>query len=288
MTDENGLRIGTCSWKYDSWRGLVYPEHGAINYLAEYAQMYRTVEVDQWFWSLFSGDRAVLPKPEVVREYAESVPDDFLFCIKVPNSITLTHHYNRQKNQPLLPNPHFLSVPLMEQFLERIEPLHGRLGPLIFQFEYLNRQKVPKPREFLERFGNFAKNLPHGFLYCAETRNPNYLNGDYFDFLRAHGIHHVFLQGYYMPSIFSLYEAYGDRIGSATVIRMLGPNRQEIEKQTGMNWSRVVTPRDTELKQLGIMLNDLLVRKIRSYLYVNNHFEGSAPRTIDRIERFLG
>jgi uncharacterized protein YecE (DUF72 family) len=288
MIQKNGLHIGTCSWKYDSWRGLVYPADGTVNYLAEYARQYRSVEVDQWFWSLFSGDRAVLPKPEVVREYAESVPDDFLFCIKVPNSITLTHHYNRQKNQPLLPNPHFLSVPLMEQFLERIEPLQNKLGPIIFQFEYLNRQKVPKPREFFERFGNFARNLPRGFLYCMETRNPNYLNGNYFDFLAAHDIQHVFLQGYYMPSIFSLYEEYGDRIGKAAVIRLLGPNRQEIEKQTGKNWSRVVAPRDNELRQLGAMLNDLLTRRIRSYIYVNNHFEGSAPRTIARIEDYLG
>lgn len=27
------VRIGTCSWKYDSWRGLVYPEKGAFDFL---------------------------------------------------------------------------------------------------------------------------------------------------------------------------------------------------------------------------------------------------------------
>ena len=87
------LHIGTCSWKYDSWRGLIYPQEKKINYLQEYSRHYRTVEVDQWFWSLFGEDTAVLPKTAVVSEYGSSVPDDFVFCAKVPNSITLTHHY---------------------------------------------------------------------------------------------------------------------------------------------------------------------------------------------------
>jgi uncharacterized protein YecE (DUF72 family) len=266
----------------------VYPEEGTLNYLREYAVHYPTVEVDQWFWSLFKGDVAVLPKPAVVHEYGESVPDDFCFCLKVPNSITLTHHYSRDKNKPLLPNPHFLSVSLMEQFLERLEPLRDKLGPIIFQFEYLNRQKVPKARDFFERLGNFVRNLPRDYLYCVEIRNPNYLNEDYFSFLTAHDLQHVFLQGYYMPSIFELYEEFGDRVGQRAVIRLLGPNRQEIEKQTGKDWSRIVAPRDAELEQLADMLVDLLTRKVRTYLYVNNHFEGSAPRTIARLEALLG
>ncbi len=46
------LRIGTCSWKYPSWEGLVYSRSAGIDYLAEYARRYNTVEVDQWFWAL--------------------------------------------------------------------------------------------------------------------------------------------------------------------------------------------------------------------------------------------
>ena len=32
------LRIGTCSWKFPSWSGLVYSAPKGINYLAEYAR----------------------------------------------------------------------------------------------------------------------------------------------------------------------------------------------------------------------------------------------------------
>ena len=90
------LNIGTCSWKYDSWKGLIYPEQKFFNYLEEYSKHYNCVEVDQWFWSLF-GDNVKLPQSEVVKQYAESVPDDFRFGIKVPNSITLTHHIRKRK-----------------------------------------------------------------------------------------------------------------------------------------------------------------------------------------------
>ena len=48
------IRIGTCSWKYPEWHGLVYSAPKGIDYLAEYSRKYSTVEIDQWFWSLFS------------------------------------------------------------------------------------------------------------------------------------------------------------------------------------------------------------------------------------------
>ncbi|HUV06737.1 MAG TPA: DUF72 domain-containing protein, partial [Spirochaetia bacterium] len=131
------IRTGTCSWKYPSWEGLVYSAAKDINYLKEYSAKYRTVEIDQWFWSLFPKDRIALPNPFDVEEYRQSVPDGFLFSVKVPNSITLTHYYRKHKADPLVPNPHFLSRELMMQFLSSIQPLSPALGPLMFQFEYL-------------------------------------------------------------------------------------------------------------------------------------------------------
>jgi len=287
MTDNSSLQIGTCSWKYDSWRGIFYPEDQPINYLKEYSRHYKTVEVDQWFWSLFKGDRVVLPKAAAVREYADSVPEDFTFCIKVPNSITLTHHYRKDRNQPLTANPHFLSTELMDRFLKSIEPLQNHLGPLIFQFEYLNKQKMAHRQEFFEHFGAFSRTLPEEFKFCVETRNPNYLNGTYFDFLQAHRLSHVFLQGYYMPSIFELYEKYRNEISTLSVIRLLGPDRKGIEKESGKNWNQIVAPKDNELNKLAGMLLDLSARRVKTFAYVNNHFEGSAPRTITRIENIM-
>ena len=286
-TAKSFLHIGTCSWKYDSWRGIIYSDSKEKNYLREYSQHFSTVEVDQWFWSLFAGDKVVLPKPKVVQEYADSVPEDFIFSIKVPNSITLTHHYKKQKSDSLTVNPHFLSVGAMKRFLELLKPLGDRIGPLNFQFEYLNKQKMGGVGEFVEKFGDFVAQLPTGFKYCVEIRNPNYLTKKYFDFLAATGLHHVFLHGYYMPSVFDVYKQFGEKIRSFTVIRLHGGDRKEIEEQTGNEWNEIIAPKDRDLQSLATMLADLRTRNIETFLYVNNHFEGSAPRTIARINELL-
>jgi len=283
----DNIHIGTCSWKYDSWQGLVYSAPKPENYLAEYSRKYSTVEVDQWFWSLFAGDKVVLPKDKVVSEYAGSVPESFRFGIKVPNSLTLTHHYKKDTGGKMIVNPHFLSYDLMEKFLGMLEPLSGKIGPLMFQFEYLNKQKMGGVGEFAEKFGAFAARLPKDFSYCLEIRNPNYLNTTYFSLIEELGLHHVFLQGYYMPPLFDVYDKWREYIRSLTVIRLMGGDRCEIEEKTGKKWDTVVIPRDVEIAKLAGMLADLQSREVETYLFVNNHFEGSAPRTLAKIAEIL-
>ena len=106
------LRIGTCSWKYDSWKGLIYNQgktYRSDDYLADYSRLLNSIEVDQWFWSLFPGS-VKLPEARVVKRYAESVPDDFIFTVKAPNSLTLTHFYAKETSEEFRgkPNKFFL------------------------------------------------------------------------------------------------------------------------------------------------------------------------------------
>ncbi len=277
------MHIGTCSWKYESWRGLVYSDRPQ-NYLQEYAQRYNCVEVDQWFWSLYGPDKVVLPQPKAVQEYAAAVPPDFRFAVKMPNALTLSHFHQAQKTDPLVPNPHFLSVDLLNQTLDRLAPLSGKLGPLMFQFGYLNKQKMASQQEFLDRLGAFVSQLPRGYTWCLEPRNPNYLNADYFAFLRENGLAHVWLQGYYMPPIFGLYEKFADQLTADVVIRLHGPDREGMEERTGKDWSKILEPRDADLDALATMLGDLAVRRMNTSVFVNNHFEGCAPLTIERIK----
>ena len=287
MDSTNLIRIGTCSWKYDSWEGLVYAREEGRNLLAQYSRRYSTVEVDQWFWSLFQSDTPVLPRAEVVREYAGSVPPDFVFSIKVPNSITLTHHYRKDKSSPLVTNPHFLSIGLMKRFLEAIEPLGDHIGPLMFQFEYLNKQKMPGLHHFLELFEVFLQGLPEGYRYCVEIRNPNWLRGEYFDFLADHDLGHVFLQGYYMPPIFGIYWQFREKLASPVIIRLHGGDRKDMEERTGEIWDRIIEPKDADLTELVKMVSDLRQHRHESFINVNNHYEGSAPQTIKKIESLL-
>ncbi|MBN1360895.1 MAG: DUF72 domain-containing protein [Sedimentisphaerales bacterium] len=283
------LRIGTCSWKYDSWKGLVYDprkQYAAADYLTDYAKLFNTVEIDQWFWSLFP-QGAKLPEVRTVQRYAQSVPDDFLFTVKVPNAITLTHYYAKQpaamKEYANRPNPHFLDVDLLNRFLEILAPLHGKLGPLMFQFEYLNKQKMPSLAVFLDQLDAFFGQAPHGVAYAIETRNPNWLVAELFDFLRQRGLGFVLLEGYYMPPIAEVAARHNVRTAGFSVIRLHGPDRQGIEARTGGQWSEIAEPKDDGLRATAALISENTDVAIDTVVNVNNHYEGCAPLTIQRL-----
>ena len=283
------VSMGTCSWKYDSWRGILYPEQGEYDYLEEYAKHLDTVEIDQWFWSLFGVDKVKLPDGKTVQEYLHAVPRDFKFTVKIPNSITLTHFYTHGKGRgaPLETNPHFFSNELFNEFLKRIVPLKEHIGVLMFQFEYLNRQKMASQAEFLQRFAQFVDACPRDYSYAVETRNPNYLNQHWFDFLNRHRLFHVFVHGYYMPPVIEVFRKFRDFIRDLTVIRLMGSDRQGIEVRAGNSWGAIVDPRDKELPDIVSILKELEERKIKVFLNINNHYEGSAPLTIRKIQEML-
>ncbi len=287
------LRVGTCSWKYDTWRGLVYDagrRYGPYDYLSDYARYFNTVEIDQWFWSLFATG-AKLPSPDTVRRYAESVPADFRFSVKVPNAITLTHHFAKQPkaSQALAnqPNPHFLDVDLLSRFLETLTPMHAQLGPLMFQFEYLNKQKMPSLGACIDRLDAFFERAAPGFVYAVETRNPNYLQDDFVQFLRRRRIALVLLEGYYMPHVWEVAGRLDVRTAPVSIVRLHGPDRSGIEEQTGGAWDKIVVPKDEGLSAVVEIIRQSLEVDIDVCVNVNNHYEGCAPLTIQRLLALL-
>ena len=76
---------------------------------------------------------------------------------------------------------------------------------------------------------------------------------------------------------------FREQIRAKVVIRLHGPDRQGIEKQTGKDWSQVVAPKDGDIATLRKMLPYMESRGVQPFVFVNNHFEGSAPRTIQKI-----
>lgn len=287
------LSIGTCSWKYDSWKGLIYdPEknYEPNDYLKDYAEYYNTVEIDQWFWSLFPSG-AKLPGTETVKIYAESVPDDFLFTVKAPNAITLTHHYAKQPSRyqhvANKANEHFLDIDLLKGFLDILQPMGKKLGPVMFQFEYLNRQKMASLKAFLDQLTEFLAHAPKGFDYAVEIRNPNYLKQSYSDFLAYAHVSPVLLEGYYMPPISEVVDKFDVHSHNTLLIRLMGPDRQEIEKLTGSKWDRVAAPKDESLKSIAQFVATQTEQKKQVLVNVNNHYEGCAVLTIDRLTDLL-
>jgi uncharacterized protein YecE (DUF72 family) len=290
---KNKIRIGTCSWNYPEWQEIgIYStkQKRHYDYLPEYAEHFNTAEVDQWFWSLDFPDSVRLPKKEDVEAYAKLTPKDFRFTIKAPNSIILTHFYKQApKEYAEKPNPHFLSKKVMDAFLKSIKPLGEKVALIEFEFEYLNKQKMPNVEAYFDQIGPFLDKLPHDYSYGIETRNPNYINPEWFHFLKSHNTAHVFADGGYMPSPKSIYEKFGDASlpTKTVVIRLLGADRLAIEKKTGKRWSKIVEPRQQTLFEIAQMATQLYTKKFSVYANINNHLEGSAPLSIEELAEEL-
>jgi uncharacterized protein YecE (DUF72 family) len=230
---------------------------------------------------------ARLPDPDAARRYADSVPDNFRFTVKVPNSLTLTHSYAKQpkgsERHTNEPNPYFLSGDLLNRFLETLAPLHAKLGPLLFQFEYLNKQKMPSLATFLDRLHMFFATAPAGFQYAIESRNPNYLKDEFVDALRQLGLGFVLLDGYYMPPLAEVTARLDVRTAPFSIIRLLGPDRPGIEKETGSTWNEIVEPKNEGLETTADIIRQNVASDLDTSVNVNNHYEGSGPLTIQRL-----
>ncbi|TFG94165.1 MAG: DUF72 domain-containing protein, partial [Calditrichales bacterium] len=172
-------------------------------------------------------------------------------------------------------------------FIDLLAPMHSRIGLLMFQFEYLNKEKMTSQLQFLERMAEFFSHVDSNIPMGVEIRNQNYLNKKYFEFLQQHNLGHVFLQGYYMPDITPFYQKYNDLLVQTTAIRLHGPDRSDIEARSGGNWNRIYEPKDEELTRITRIIENMNAKNLDVYVNVNNHYEGSAPLTIGKIQRAL-
>ncbi len=71
------------------------------------------------------------------------------------------------------------------------------------------------------------------------------------------------------------------------VVRLHGPDRAAIEEATKKKWDRIAAPKEEELDRIVGMIRTLVGSGVDVYLNVNNHYEGSAPLTIERIRERL-
>jgi hypothetical protein len=136
---------------------------------------------------------------------------------------------------------------------------------------------------------DLVSRIPTGLQYAIETRNGNCPNATYLGLVNQHDLWPVLLQGYWMPPVVGVCQAHRDLLSraSGTVMRLHGPDREGTRKETGDDWSRIAVPRDDELRGTVGVVRELLDAGVDVNLNVNNHYEDSAPLTIERIEALL-
>lgn len=90
-----------------------------------------------------------------------------------------------------------------------------------------------------------------------------------------------------MPPIATIYTRFWRQIINTSVIRLHGPDRSDIEEKSKGIWNRILEPKTDELSQITRIIRELNEKNLDIYVNVNNHYEGSAPLTIERIKELL-
>ena len=174
------IRLGTSSWFFPGWRGLVYegvyPQTALSKKgLAAYAQipLLRTVSLDRTFY-------APITTVEYAR-YAAQTPDHFSFVVKAP-ALVCDAVIRDEEGRGKVPNPHFLdsAIAAREFVVPCLEGLGAKAGPLVFQVSPLPRGLVAEGAAVVERMAAFFSALPRKLgklepLYALELRNPELL-----------------------------------------------------------------------------------------------------------------
>lgn len=296
MNGREPVRFGTSSWAYEGWQGLVYhrtypKSRFSRDTLAEYAgyavngsALFRTVGIDHAFYRPAGAAQ--------LAHYAEQVPEDFRFCSKVWEDITVPAYANlpRYGVKAGKPNPRFLDADAFRDLV--LEParegLGHKLGPLIFEFQ---RWGTDEPA-FLGKLEQFLKHLPPGPPYATEVRHPALLGPRYRDILKTYGVAHVYNHWTSMPPLADQHHRMEETFTAPhVVVRLLTPLglRYEHAVERYKPYDRIVQPQP-RMRQETVALARQAVREGRStYVLVNNRSEGCSPLTVQAlVEAFSG
>jgi uncharacterized protein YecE (DUF72 family) len=283
-----GVRLGTSSWTFPGWAGIVYDrtvtqatlsEHG----LAAYARhpLLTTVGVDRSYYR---------PIPAgTLRRYAEAVPPLFRFLLKGPRDVLFPSLGSAAGSTSA--NPSFLDADLAARsFVEPVvESLGGLVGPLVFQFPPLELRRLGGARAFLERLAGFLSGLPPGPLYAVELRNRELLGPEYRGGLGAAGATHCFNVHPSMPSLAEQRAAVGPVGARPLVVRwMLGHGlRYEAARDRYRPFNALVDPDPASREAIAELCREVVTRGSEAYVIVNNKAEGSSPLSVIRLAEEL-
>jgi uncharacterized protein YecE (DUF72 family) len=255
---EARIQIGTSSFTAAGWSGSFYPKGlKSAEYLMFYAEHFNTVEIDSTFYAC--------PSPSTVRGWAQKTLEDFIFAVKVPQTIT---------HEKVLVD----CDAEFEQFVQTMSMLGGKLGPIVMQFPYFNSDVFQTLGQFLSRLKALLKKIPSGYKLAVEIRNKHWLNDRLGDLLREHKVALVLQDREWMPTPTELAETFDPITTDWTYIRWLG-DRKSIEQMT-KTWDRTVVDRASELSSWVDYCQQVRRRGVTIFAYANNHFGGHAPATV--------
>jgi len=257
------IRVGTSAFTAAGWEHSFYPEGmKPAEYLSYYATKFNTVEVDSTFYRT--------PALSTVKGWYAKTPPGFVFAANVPQVIT---------HEKMLVD----CDAEFKQFVDAMDLLGEKLGPLLLQFGYFNKAAFRSVNEFLARLRPFLANLPKDHKFTVEIRNKNWLVPQFVEALRERGVALALIDQSWMPAPAQWFEKFDPTTSNFTYVRWLG-DRKGIEQQTKV-WEKLIVDREQELTAWARLLEKVYKQNVPIYAYANNHYAGYGPATVEMFRR---
>lgn len=283
------LRLGTSSWSFPGWQGIVYdrkasPQELARHGLRAYAAnpLHRAVGVDRSHYQPLSLAQW--------RGYADQVPEDFRFLVKAHEAATLLRfpdhpRYGQRRGQV---NPAFMEpLQATEQVVgPTVEGLGSKLGVILFQVAPQDLASTGGPEKFCDRLYHFLSRLPRGVPYAVEVRDRRLLIPRLGQALEAAGVMPGLAIHPRLPRLRAQVDRGPARRAPLVVARwMLRPDMEyQQARQRFHPFTELAAPDPGSRQELV----DLLIELSReSVVIINNKAEGSSPLSLRALARAL-
>uniref|UniRef100_UPI0009F92AD6 DUF72 domain-containing protein n=1 Tax=Variovorax sp. KK3 TaxID=1855728 RepID=UPI0009F92AD6 len=292
------LRLGTSSWFFPGWAGLVWngdyeqsvlSKHG----LAAYAQhpLLRTVSLDRGFYRPLTASQYAA--------YAAAVPEDFRFMVKAP-SLVADALVRDEDGRGMQANPAFLDPVLAAQEFAApaLTGLGAKLGVLVFQISPLPGAMLAQLPDVLERLRRMLLALPAlrpqapDAVVALELRNPELLTPALAQVLREAGATYCLGLHPKMPPIadqLPLLRALwpGPLVCRWNLNRLHGAYGYEGAKKLYEPFDKLVDPDPQTRDALARVIAGTTGAGHPAYVAINNKAEGSAPLSVVALAQAL-
>jgi uncharacterized protein YecE (DUF72 family) len=259
----DNLYLGTVSWVKPDWSGSFYPETiKAAEFLEAYARSFRSVEIDSTFYRI--------PTPSMVTGWRDRTPKGFVFAAKVPKVITYVKVLRGCEQE-------------LSRFLKVMEPLGEKLGPLLLQFPYFNKNAFASREQFDKLLRPFLNSLPEEFRFAVEIRNKNWISWDLLELLREHSVGFTLLAQAWIPNIDTLAKALDLVTADFCYVRFMG-NRKDLESKT-QRFDRIIEDKTGEMQLWADELKKIVSNGTRTYAYFSNYYAGYGPGSAKLFEK---
>ncbi|MGK0263571.1 MAG: hypothetical protein ACI8UD_002223 [Planctomycetota bacterium] len=274
------LRMGTSSWMFPGWRGLVYADDAPQKLLSRqgldaYSKhpLLSSVGVDRTFY-------APIAKQDFV-DYALQVPASFRFLVKAWSEVTSPTVRGKSGM-----NPRYLNVDsaIDAVLTPAFEGLGDKLGPLLFQFPPQGARITKNPNAFADSLHAFFDKLPNGVHYAVELRDTSLMTERYVDAITAAGARHCYAVHPRMPSIarqLELAPVSQATAGPIAVRWMLHSGLSyEEAKEHYQPFNKLVDEDPNSRREIAALASQALELNVPMTVIVNNKAEGSAPHSV--------